>query len=96
MKKGIHSYKAQAKWLNKQLEVELKKKKKIAREKGKAPGVEKSEQDPEVSKKRKGIDEMFFITDGRVQKHLCEGKHEGVKFFFAETAVTAEQHCLDQ
>ena len=79
MKKGIHSYKAQAKWLNKQLEVELKK---IAREKGKAQGVEKSEQAQEVSKKRKGNDEMFFISDGKVQKRLCEGKHEGVKFFF--------------
>ena len=54
------------------------------------------EQAQEVSKKRKGNDEMFFISDGRVQKRLCEGKHEGVKFFFAETAVTAEQHCLDQ
>ena len=58
MKKGIHSYEAQAKWLNKQLDVELKK---IAREKGKAQGVEKSEQAQEVSKKRKGNDEMFFL-----------------------------------
>ena len=33
---------------------------------------------------------MFFISDGRVQKRLCEGKHEGVKFFFAEMVVTAE------
>ena len=57
-------------------------KKKIAREKGKTQGVEKSEQAQEVSKKRKGNDEMFFISDGRVQKRLCEGKHEGVKFFF--------------
>ena len=41
-------------------------KRKIAREKGKTQGVEKSEQAQEVSKKRKGNDEMFFISDGRV------------------------------
>ena len=39
---------------------------------------------------------MFFISDGRVQKRLCEGKHEGGENFFAETVVTAEQHHLDQ
>ena len=41
-------------------------KKKIAREKGKTQGVEKFEQAQEVSKNRKGNDEMFFISDGRV------------------------------
>ena len=70
--------------------------KKIAREKEKAQEVVKSEQVQEVSKKRKVYDEMLFISDKKVQKCLCAGKQKGGVNFFAETTVTANQHCLDQ
>ena len=62
----------------------------MAREKGKAQSVEKSEQAREVSKKIKINDEMLFICDDRVQKRFCEEKHEGGVNSFAETAVTAK------
>ena len=39
---------------------------------------------------------MLFISDKNVQKRLCVGEQEGGVNFFAETVVTAEQHCLDQ
>ena len=39
---------------------------------------------------------MLFIYDKNVQKRLCVGEQEGGVNFFAETVVTAEQHCLDQ
>ena len=70
--------------------------KKIAREKGKFQEVVQSEQAQEVCKKRKVHDEMFSISDNKVQKRLCEGEQGGSINLFAETAVTAEQHRLDQ
>ncbi|XP_023874702.1 uncharacterized protein LOC111987231 [Quercus suber] len=70
--------------------------KKIAREKGKAHEVIKSEQGVEVSKKRKIFDDTFFISDRNIQKRLCEGEQEGGVIFFDETAVTAAQHRLEK
>ena len=80
MRKGKYSNKAQTEWLNKQPRAELKKKK-IAREKGKAQVVEKFGQAQEVRKKRKGNVEMFLKSDGRDQKRLCEGENEGVNIY---------------
>ena len=80
MRKGKYSNKAQTEWLNKQPRAEFKKKK-IAREKGKAQVVEKFGQAQEVRKKRKGNVEMFLKSDGRDQKRLCEGKNEGVNIY---------------
>ena len=70
--------------------------KSMAREKGKAQSVEKSEQAREVSKKRKINDKMLFICDDRVQKRFCEEKHEGGVNSFVKTAMTTKQHRLDQ
>ena len=70
--------------------------KKIAREKGKFQEVVQSEQAQEVCKKRKFHDEMFSISDNKIQKCLCKGEQGGSINLFAETAVTAEQHCLAQ
>ena len=70
--------------------------KKIAREKGKFQEVVQSEQAQEVCKKRKVHDEMFSISDNKVQKHLCEGEQGGSINLFAETAMTVEQHHLAQ
>ena len=56
----------------------------------------KSEQAQEVSKKRKVYDEMLFISDKKVQKRLCAGEQKGGVNFFAEMAMTVEQHRLDQ
>ena len=80
MRKGKYSNKAQTEWLNKQPRAEFKKKK-IAREKGKAQVVEKFGQAQEVRKKRKGNVEMFLKSDGRDQKRLCEGENEGVNIY---------------
>jgi len=65
--------------------------KKIARDKGKAQEVVKSEKAQEVSKKRKAYNDMLFISNENVQKHLCKrwGTGRGCKFF-SETTVTAE------
>ena len=70
--------------------------KKIAREKGKFQEVVQSEQNQEVCKKRKLHDEIFSNSDNNVQKRLCEGEKGGSINLFAETAVTAKQHRLDQ
>ena len=80
MRKGKYSNKAQTEWLNKQPRAEFKKKK-IAREKGKAQVVEKFGQAQEVRKKRRGNVEMFLKSDGRDQKRLCEGENEGVNIY---------------
>ena len=80
MRKGKYSNKAQTEWLSKQPMAEFKKKK-IAREKGKAQVVEKFGQAQEVRKKRKGNVEMFLKSDGRDQKRLCEGENEGVNIY---------------
>ena len=70
--------------------------KKIAREKGKFQEVVQSENDQEVCKKRKVHDEMFSISDNKVQKLLCEGEQGGSINLFDEMTVTTEQHSLDQ
>ena len=51
-----------------------------------------------VSKKRKFNNEMLLISDENVHKRLCAnvGELEGGANLFDETAVTVEQHCLDQ
>lgn len=58
--------------------------------------MEKSEQAREVSKKRKVNDDMLFVWDDRISKHLCEEKHGDGVNSFTETVVTTEQHRLDQ
>ena len=51
----------------------------------------------EVSRKRKINDDKLLAYDNRVLKRFCEEKcGGGGEFSFYETAVTAEQHCLDQ
>ena len=66
--------------------------KKIAREKGKAQEVVKSERAQEVSKKRKFNNEMLLISDENVHKRLCAnvGEQEGGANLFDETTVTVE------
>ncbi|XP_065618457.1 uncharacterized protein LOC136062818 [Quercus suber] len=70
--------------------------KRIARDKNKAQDMVKCEKAQEVSNKRKVFDNTLFMHDGNVQKRFCGGEKEGNENFFAEKAVTAEQHRLDQ
>nr|POE70814.1 hypothetical protein CFP56_45450 [Quercus suber] len=70
--------------------------KRIAREKRKAQEVVKIEGVQEVSNKRKICYETLLLTEGNVQKRLCVDKQEGDVNFLTKTAVTAEQHRLDQ
>ena len=70
--------------------------KKIVSEKGKVQEVEMLEQAQEVSKKRTCNIEMLIKSDGRAQKHICEGSYNGVENLLDETAVAAEQHRRDQ
>ena len=39
---------------------------------------------------------MLIKSDGRAQKHICEGSYNGVENLLDETAVAAEQHRRDQ
>ena len=50
----------------------------------------------EVSRKRKVNDDKLFACDDRVLKRFCEEKCGEGENSFSETAVTAEQHHLDQ
>ena len=70
--------------------------KNMARGKGKNQNMEESVQAREVSRKRKVNDDKLFACDNRVLKCFCEEKCGEGEFSFSETAVTAEQHRLDQ
>ena len=77
--------------------------KNMARGKGKNQSMEESVQAREVSRKRKvndnklfACDNKLFACDNRVLKRFCEEKCGEGEFSFSETAVTAEQHRLDQ
>ena len=50
----------------------------------------------EVSRKRKINDDNLLACDNRVLKRFCEEKCGEGEFSFSETAVTVEQHRLDQ
>ena len=70
--------------------------KNMARGKGKNQNMEESVQAREVSRKRKIYDDKLLACDNRVLKRFCEEKCGEGEFSFSETAVTAEQHRLDQ
>ena len=70
--------------------------KNMARGKGKNQNMEESVQAREVSRKRKVSDDKLFACDDRVLKRFCEEKCGEGEISFSETAVTAEQHRLDQ
>ena len=70
--------------------------KNMARGKGKNQNMEESVQAREVSRKRKIYDDKLLACDNRVLKRFCKEKCGEGEFSFSETAVTAEQHRLDQ
>ena len=70
--------------------------KNMARGKGKNQNIEESVQAREVSRKRKVNDDKLFACDDRVLKRFCEEKCGEGENSFSKTAVTAEQHHLDQ
>ena len=70
--------------------------KNMARGKRKNQNMEESVQAREVSRKRKINDDKLLACDNRALKRFCEEKCGEGEFSFSETAVTAEQHRLDQ
>ena len=72
--------------------------KNMARGKVKNQNKEEYVKASEVSRKRKIYDDNLFACDNSILKRFCEEKGGDGEFSvsFSETAVTAEQHCLDQ
>ena len=64
--------------------------KKMTRDKGKVQESVGAEKAQEVSNKRKAYNDMLFISEGHVQKHLCLREQDESVIDFTETAVTAE------
>ena len=78
--------------------VNREKMKNMARGKVKNQNKEEFVKAREVSRKRKIFDDNLLACDNRILKRFCEEKGGDGEFSvsFSETAVTAEQHRLDQ
>ena len=78
--------------------VNREKMKNMARGKVKNQNKEEYVEAREVSRKRKIYDDNLIACDNRILKRFCEEKGGDGEFSvsFFETAVTAEQHRLDQ